>query len=132
MFVFPSKTNTFGLVLLEAMACGTPVAAYPVTGPIDVLGPGGPGAMNNDLREAYLDVLKIERADARAWTERFSWRAVSEQFASHLRKFGPAAARAPTRRPHNETRNRATTGGIDHTGVRGTLAWSVTPARSIR
>ncbi|KND57594.1 Glycosyltransferase [Candidatus Burkholderia verschuerenii] len=89
VFVFPSKTDTFGLVLLEAMACGTPVAAYPVTGPIDVLGTDGPGAMNHDQREACLDALKIERADARAWAERFSWRAASEQFASHLRKFGP-------------------------------------------
>ncbi|SAK63113.1 group 1 glycosyl transferase [Caballeronia hypogeia] len=89
VFVFPSKTDTFGLVLLEAMACGTPVAAYPVTGPIDVLGTDGPGALNHDLREACLDALKIERADARAWAERFSWRAASEQFASHLRKFGP-------------------------------------------
>jgi glycosyltransferase involved in cell wall biosynthesis len=91
VFVFPSRTDTFGLVLLEAMACGTPVAAYPVTGPIDVLGTDGPGALNADLREACLEALKIERADARAWAERFSWRAASEQFASHLRRFGPRA-----------------------------------------
>jgi glycosyltransferase involved in cell wall biosynthesis len=74
------------------MACGTPVAAYPVTGPIDVLGTEGPGALNNDLREACLQALKIERADARAWAERFSWRAASEQFASHLRPLGPREA----------------------------------------
>ncbi|MDR5793437.1 MULTISPECIES: glycosyltransferase family 1 protein [unclassified Caballeronia] len=92
VFVFPSKTDTFGLVLLEAMACGTPVAAYPVTGPIDVLGENGPGALDDDLHEACLQALKIERADARAWAERFSWRAASEQFASHLRQFGPRAA----------------------------------------
>jgi glycosyltransferase involved in cell wall biosynthesis len=92
VFVFPSKTDTFGLVLLEAMACGTPVAAYPVTGPIDVLGENGPGALDDDLHEACLQALKIERADARAWAERFSWRAASEQFASHLRQFGPHAA----------------------------------------
>jgi glycosyltransferase involved in cell wall biosynthesis len=85
VFVFPSKTDTFGLVLLEALACGLPVAAYPVTGPIDVLADGPAGAMNEDLREACLDALKISRADARAWAERFSWRAASEQFASHLR-----------------------------------------------
>ena len=54
VFVFPSRTDTFGLVMLEAMASGTPVAAYPVTGPIDVLGDGGAGAMNEDLREACL------------------------------------------------------------------------------
>ncbi|AET89625.1 glycosyl transferase [Burkholderia sp. YI23] len=98
VFVFPSMTDTFGLVLLEAMACGTPVAAYPVTGPIDVLGENGPGALHDDLREACLEALKIERADARAWAERFSWRAASEQFASHLRQCGPRVAsqdRAP-------------------------------------
>jgi glycosyltransferase involved in cell wall biosynthesis len=89
VFVFPSRTDTFGLVLLEAMACGTPVAAYPVTGPIDVLGTDGPGALNDDLREACLQALRIERADARAWAERFSWRAASEQFASHLKPLGP-------------------------------------------
>lgn len=86
VFVFPSRTDTFGLVLLEALATGTPVAAYPVTGPIDVLGDSSnAGAMNNDLREACLEALKIDRADARAWAERFSWRAASEQFASHLK-----------------------------------------------
>lgn len=85
VFVFPSRTDTFGLVLLEALACGTPAAAYPVTGPIDVLGDGGAGAMRDDLREACLDALKIDRGAARAWAERFSWRAASEQFASHLK-----------------------------------------------
>ncbi len=85
VFVFPSRTDTFGLVLLEALACGLPVAAYPVTGPIDVLGDGPAGAMDDDLREACLRALKISRDDARAWAERFSWRAASEQFASHLR-----------------------------------------------
>ncbi|MDR5732345.1 glycosyltransferase family 1 protein [Caballeronia sp. LZ025] len=91
VFVFPSRTDTFGLVLLEALACGTPVAAFPVTGPIDVLGQHGPGALNEDLREACLQALTIDRADARAWAERFSWRAASEQFASHLRRFEPRA-----------------------------------------
>ncbi len=85
VFVFPSRTDTFGLVLLEALACGTPVAAYPVTGPIDVLDGGHAGAMNEDLREACLDALKIDRADARAWAERFSWQAASAQFAAHLK-----------------------------------------------
>ena len=93
VFVFPSRTDTFGLVLLEALACGTPVAAYPVTGPIDVLGDGDAGAMSEDLREACLDALKIDRAAARAWAERFSWRAASEQFAAHLKPL----SRAPWR-----------------------------------
>ena len=85
VFVFPSKTDTFGLVLLEAMACGTPVAAYPVTGPIDVLGNSPAGAMNEDLREACIQALKIPREVARAHAEKFSWRAASEQFVQHLK-----------------------------------------------
>ena len=76
-------------------SCGTPVAAYPVTGPVDVLSGGAAGAMNDVLRQACLDALKIERRAARAWAERFSWRAASEQFASHLRPL-PKAAHAPT------------------------------------
>lgn len=92
VFVFPSRTDTFGLVLLEALACGLPVAAFPVTGPIDVLGDGGAGAMNVDLREACLNALKIDRGHARAWAERFSWRAASEQFAAHLQPLAPLAA----------------------------------------
>lgn len=85
VFVFPSKTDTFGLVLVEAMACGTPVAAYPVTGPIDVLGKSPAGAMNEDLREACMQALKIPREVARAHAEKFSWRAASEQFIKHLK-----------------------------------------------
>jgi glycosyltransferase involved in cell wall biosynthesis len=84
VFVFPSKTDTFGLVLLEAMACGLPVAAYPVTGPIDVLGDSSAGVMHDDLREACLAALNIGRSTARAHAERFSWRAATEQFVSHL------------------------------------------------
>lgn len=86
-FVFPSKTDTFGLVLLEAMACGCPVAAYPVTGPIDVIGSDGPGALRDDLREACLDALKIDRHEVRQFAERYSWAAASRQFLSHLHPF---------------------------------------------
>ncbi len=96
VFVFPSKTDTFGLVLLEALASGLPVAAYPVTGPIDVLGDSPAGALRTDLREACLDALKIDRATARAHAERFSWRAASEQFANHLR---PVSETAPQTMP---------------------------------
>ncbi|MDR2154120.1 MAG: glycosyltransferase family 1 protein [Burkholderiaceae bacterium] len=84
VFVFPSRTDTFGLVLLEALASGLPVAAYPVTGPIDVLGDSPAGALNDDLRQACLDALRISRATARAHAERFSWRTASEQFLAHL------------------------------------------------
>jgi len=84
VFVFPSKTDTFGLVLLEAMACGLPVAAYPVTGPLDVLGDSKAGVMDEDLRAACLGALKVKREDAAAHARTFSWRAATEQFLAHL------------------------------------------------
>ena len=83
VFVFPSLTDTFGLVLLEALACGTPVAAYPVTGPIDVIGDSPAGALDEDLRMACLRALKIDRTVARAHAEHFSWRACTEEFVRH-------------------------------------------------
>lgn len=88
VFVFPSKTDTFGLVLLEAMACGLPVAAYPVTGPIDVIGNSQSGAMNEDLRQACLDALNIPREVARKHAEKFSWAVASQQFLNHLKPVG--------------------------------------------
>ena len=85
VFVFPSKTDTFGLVLLEAMACGLPVAAYPVTGPLDVIGDSKTaGVMHEDLRTACLEALKLRREDAVAHARKFSWRAATEQFLAHL------------------------------------------------
>jgi glycosyltransferase involved in cell wall biosynthesis len=84
VFVFPSKTDTFGLVLLEAMACGLPVAAYPVTGPRDVIGDSRAGVLHEDLRTACLEALKLKRDDAVARARLFTWRAATEQFFSHL------------------------------------------------
>ena len=85
-FVFPSRTDTFGLVLLEALACGTPVAAFPVTGPIDVLAgaAGLVGAVDHDLAAAVRRALLADRTACRAHAERFSWRASAEVFLSHL------------------------------------------------
>ncbi len=85
-FVFPSLTDTFGLVMLEALACGTPVAAFPVTGPLDVLGaaPGAIGAIDTDLRRAALAALEGDRAACRAHAERYSWRACAEAFLGAL------------------------------------------------
>ena len=100
VFVFPSRTDTFGLVLLEAMACGLPVAAYPVTGPIDVIGDSPAGALDEDLRAACLRALTIPRAVARRHAEKFSWEACTRQFLSHLHPFniGPGeVAFAPPR-----------------------------------
>lgn len=87
VFVFPSKTDTFGLVLLEAMSCGCPVAAYPVTGPLDVLGDSDAGVMNEDLKVAALAALNIPRERARAHAEKFSWARATEQFVEHLHPF---------------------------------------------
>ncbi len=86
VFVFPSRTDTFGLVLLEAMACGCPVAAYPVTGPIDVLGDSAAGVMDEDLRSACLKALDIPRSAARAHAQQFSWRASTETFVANLNR----------------------------------------------
>jgi glycosyltransferase involved in cell wall biosynthesis len=86
VLVFPSRTDTFGLVLLESLACGTPVAAFPVTGPIDVLAgaQGAVGAINADLRLAALEALKADRAACRLHAEQFGWRACAEKFLAHL------------------------------------------------
>jgi glycosyltransferase involved in cell wall biosynthesis len=85
VFVFPSLTDTFGLVLLEALACGTPVAAFPVTGPVDVLNSAGNvGALDSDLRAACLHALQADRAACRAHAERFSWRACAARFLANL------------------------------------------------
>jgi glycosyltransferase involved in cell wall biosynthesis len=80
VFVFPSRTDTFGLVLLEALACGTPVAAYPVQGPLDVVGGSAVAVLDEDLRKAALMALRIDRTLCRAHAERFSWKAATQQF----------------------------------------------------
>jgi len=94
VFVFPSLTDTFGLVILESLACGTPVAAFPVTGPKDVMADaeGKIGAMNADLRLAAMEALTGDRAACRAHAERYSWRACAETFLSVM--LPPAAREA--------------------------------------
>ncbi|WP_292476039.1 glycosyltransferase, partial [Mesorhizobium sp.] len=80
VFVFPSRTDTFGNVIIEALASGTPVAAYPVTGPIDIVGDGVGGAVSEDLREAALKALHIDHAEARQRALRYSWKSCAEMF----------------------------------------------------
>ncbi|HWU72685.1 MAG TPA: glycosyltransferase family 1 protein [Sphingomonas sp.] len=83
VFVFPSKTDTFGLVMIEALACGTPVAAYPVTGPVDVLTPET-GAMHDDLDQAIAEALTRDRAVCRAYGQSFTWAKSAHQFLHAL------------------------------------------------
>jgi glycosyltransferase involved in cell wall biosynthesis len=84
VFVFPSRTDTFGLVLLEAMACGVPVAAYPVTGPIDVVTRGVTGELDEDLGAAALAALKLDPNQCRAYALANTWETATRQFLSHL------------------------------------------------
>lgn len=95
VFVFPSRTDTFGLVLLESLACGTAVAAYPVTGPKDVLAgaPEGVGALDEDLRSAALTALQRgDRAACRGFVTQYSWDACTQLFYDNLVPLRPGAA----------------------------------------
>lgn len=84
VFVFPSKTDTFGLVLLEALASGVPVAALPVTGPKDVIGSEPVGVLSHDLRAACLEALGIPREACRAFALRHSWEACARIFVDNV------------------------------------------------
>jgi glycosyltransferase involved in cell wall biosynthesis len=84
VFVFPSRTDTFGLVMLEAMACGLPVAALPVTGPIDVVRHGETGILDENLAKACERALELDGAACRRYAESRSWARSTEQFYSHL------------------------------------------------
>lgn len=84
VFVFPSRTDTFGNVLLEALASGCPVAAFPVTGPLDIVGDGHGGVLGEDLRQAALDALAVPREAARLKAQTYDWRECARQFLHHL------------------------------------------------
>ena len=83
VFVFPSRTDTFGLVVIEALSCGTPVAAFPVPGPGDIVRDGA-GALDEDLNRAIARALTCRRADAAALGARYSWPNCTAQFARAL------------------------------------------------
>lgn len=84
VFVFPSRTDTYGIVMLEAMACGLPVAAFPVTGPVDVVRDGETGALDDDLELAGRRALELDRGRCRAFAEQRSWTRSTAEFVSHL------------------------------------------------
>ncbi len=84
VFVFPSLTDTFGVVMLEAMASGVPVAAYPVTGPKELVVEGVNGCLNEDLKEAALNALNISPDSCRQFALNYSWDCCSRQFMDNL------------------------------------------------
>jgi glycosyltransferase involved in cell wall biosynthesis len=93
-FVFPSRTDTFGLVMLEALASGVPVAAYPVTGPIDVIRDPAVGCLRDDLAEAIEGALRLDRARCREYALEFRWANATREFLGNLVE---ARARRPAR-----------------------------------
>jgi 1,2-diacylglycerol 3-alpha-glucosyltransferase/glucuronosyltransferase len=98
VFVFPSKTDTFGLVLLEALASGTPVAAFPVAGPRDVIGSAPVGVLNDDLQKACLEALRISRQDCLEFAARYTWEASARAFIENMADFSgltPQSEAAP-------------------------------------
>jgi glycosyltransferase involved in cell wall biosynthesis len=84
VFVFPSRSDTFGVVLLEAMASGVPVAAYPVTGPIETVQNGVNGYLDQDLRRAALNALTVSPRSCREFAGKYSWKSCSRQFLDNL------------------------------------------------
>lgn len=99
VFVFPSRTDTFGLVLLEALASGLPVAAYPVTGPKDVIGTAPVGCLDEDLGRAARNALKIDPQACRAFAVERSWQVSVAQFQSNLAHISAQKAQAAAKTP---------------------------------
>src|SRR5271166_2309401 len=98
VFVFPSRTDTFGIVLIEAMASGLPVAAFPAPGPIDVVGPDA-GVLDDDLRAACLKALTIPREAARQYSMRFTWRESARQFLENIEASRPRRMQVLSKQP---------------------------------
>lgn len=101
VFVFPSRTDTFGLVIIEALACGVPVAAFPVQGPVDILENGVSGCLDEDLAKAALGALALDSNRCREQALRYSWEASARQFLNHLHPVSQALATASVRSTSN-------------------------------
>jgi glycosyltransferase involved in cell wall biosynthesis len=95
VLVFPSLTDTFGLVMLEAMACGVPVAAFPVTGPLDVVEQGKSGVLDEDLPQAVLSALKLDPQACIAKARQHSWEHCIQSFVSLLEPLPDDRGHAP-------------------------------------
>jgi glycosyltransferase involved in cell wall biosynthesis len=98
VFVFPSLTDTFGVVQLEALACGTPVAAFPVTGPLDVIADHPVGALDMDLRSACIRALGVSRQACRGFALERSWENSARQFIGNLSALQPSRLPRPAHR----------------------------------
>ena len=96
--MFPSLTDTFGVVQLEALACGTPVAAFPVTGPLDVIADHPIGALDTDLRSACIRALGMSRETCRSFALERSWENSARQFIGNLSALQPSRSLRPARR----------------------------------
>ncbi len=99
VFVFPSRTDTFGLVMLEALSCGVPVAAYPVPGPLDVIGDAPVGVLDENLQAAALRALAIDRTACRAFASRMTWDRCARMFLDNLAVLRRSAAAGDHTRP---------------------------------
>jgi glycosyltransferase involved in cell wall biosynthesis len=97
VFVFPSLTDTFGVVQLEALACGTPVAAFPVMGPIDVIADHPVGVLDHDLKRACLGALELSRETCRRFALSFAWENSARQFMGNLSQIQTGRSKQPHR-----------------------------------
>src|SRR6185295_15701749 len=89
VFVFPSRTDTFGLVIIEALACGVPVAGFPVQGPVDIIENGVTGYVDEDLKQAAVKALDVSRDRCRQEALKYTWEACTRQFLDHLEQARP-------------------------------------------